>query len=243
MHLPWLIPQRSLIRWNCRFFQTSQMMSAVLVPQSDTPQKFLNVTMLYFACVLSSATIKLPVVILQASLHPWTVWNTCSVVGIGNPRKSGFVLGPKWGNSCTKINSFSGIWDGSLPATLSLVCLFISDIVAYCHFDFDSGYVQPQAKAKSSSHAWTNTRAFVQVNNPKTLGFQPSDQWRLGKHVIAQSGDQCVLGSWVFARHFEVCSSCTQVICRKIFTIFNRELSLVVFQSFWYPINQPPVRG
>ena len=40
-----------------------------------------------------------------------------------------------------------------------------------------------------------------------TFGFRDTVQWRFGEHVIAQSGDQCVPGSWVFVRQSEVCIS------------------------------------
>ena len=37
-----------------------------------------------------------------------------------------------------------------------------------------------------------------------TFGFSDTVQWCIGEHVIAQSGDQCVSGSWVFAHQSEV---------------------------------------
>jgi hypothetical protein len=43
------------------------------------------------------------------------------------------------------------------------------------------------------------------VTTPLTLGFHETLQWRLGEHIIAQSGDQCVPGSWVFVRQSQVC--------------------------------------
>jgi hypothetical protein len=54
---------------------------------------------------------------------------------------------------------------------------------------------------------WDETKASSQVTNPMTFGFRDTVQWRFGEHVIAQSGDQCVPGSWVFVRQSEVCIS------------------------------------
>jgi hypothetical protein len=68
-----------------------------------------------------------------------------------------------------------------------------------------TGYVCPQGKSKCLSRSWDETKASSQVTTPLTLGFRETLQWRLGEHIIAQSGDRCVPGSWVFVRRSQVC--------------------------------------
>jgi hypothetical protein len=69
---------------------------------------------------------------------------------------------------------------------------------------FGVGYVQPKAKAKSPLLSWDETKASSQVTTPVTFRYLDSTQWRFGEYVIAQSGDKCAVGSWVFVRHDEV---------------------------------------
>lgn len=65
-----------------------------------------------------------------------------------------------------------------------------------------------------------------------TFGFRDTVQWRIGGQVIAQSGDQCVPGSWVFVHQSEVCifysittqqlfihSMCQAIVVGQIFEI------------------------
>jgi hypothetical protein len=69
-----------------------------------------------------------------------------------------------------------------------------------------AGYVKPKAKAKNAAIAWDETKASSQVTTPVTLGYRDSFHWHSGEHVIAQSGDECAVGSWVFVSHNEVCN-------------------------------------
>jgi hypothetical protein len=60
------------------------------------------------------------------------------------------------------------------------------------------GYTRPQAKAKSSARAWTETLSSSQIADPTSIALKGSTDWRLGDYTIAQSGDECHIGSWVF---------------------------------------------
>lgn len=70
----------------------------------------------------------------------------------------------------------------------------------------DTGFIRPKAKARYSPVPWDETKASSQVTTPVTLGFLDSVQWCFGERVIAQSGDECSVGSWVFIQHGEVCT-------------------------------------
>jgi hypothetical protein len=66
------------------------------------------------------------------------------------------------------------------------------------------GFIRRKAKAKCQPCTWNETCASSQITDLVTLGQQNFPLWRLGTHVIAQSGDQCVPGSWIFVRDAEV---------------------------------------
>jgi len=72
---------------------------------------------------------------------------------------------------------------------------------------YHTGSARAQSKAKCPSRSWDETKASSQVTTSLTLGFGETLQWRLGEHVIAQSGDLCRPGSWVFIRQSEVRSN------------------------------------
>ena len=93
-----------------------------------------------------------------------------------------------------------------------------------CH---GTGFMQPQARAKCLSRSWDETKASSQVTLPLTFSFQETHQWLLGEHVIAQSGDRCIPGSWVFVRQSEVCSHCNLTMTTSL------TVSSVGYNLYW----------
>src|ERR1700729_825993 len=61
-----------------------------------------------------------------------------------------------------------------------------------------SAQVQPKPKSKFPAKLWSETVAASQIPDTNSVGFSISINWHPGIHCIAQSGDKCKLGSWVF---------------------------------------------
>jgi hypothetical protein len=61
-----------------------------------------------------------------------------------------------------------------------------------------SAQVQPKPKSKFPAKHWSETHAATQILDIGSVGFSVDIKWRPGIHCIAQSGDKCRLGSWVF---------------------------------------------
>ncbi|KAJ7690611.1 hypothetical protein B0H14DRAFT_2420329 [Mycena olivaceomarginata] len=60
------------------------------------------------------------------------------------------------------------------------------------------GFVQPMPASKTPPVKWSETKAAAHwtTNNSPPL---PDSHWRMGQAVTAQSGDQAIVGAWVFA--------------------------------------------
>ena len=78
------------------------------------------------------------------------------------------------------------------------------------------GYVRPKAKAKSPTCTWVETSAFKQIADPTILALKSSTDWRSGVYAVAQSGDECHLGSWVFLRQLTVHSVQGDIVVGRI---------------------------
>ena len=78
------------------------------------------------------------------------------------------------------------------------------------------GYVRPKAKAKSPTCTWAETSAFEQITDPSILNLKSSIDWRSGVYAVAQSGDECHLGSWVFLRQSTVHSAQGDIVVGRI---------------------------
>ena len=105
----------------------------------------------------------------------------------------------------TKIPSSSVIWVGFPLSHQFLVSHSWTDPV---HLNSTNiGYVQPKARAKSSTCTWTETSAFEQITDPMILTLKSSIDWWSGVYAVAQSGNECYLGSWVFLHRSTVHSA------------------------------------
>jgi hypothetical protein len=61
-------------------------------------------------------------------------------------------------------------------------------------------HIRPVAMKKSSAHLWKDTNAFARGVDLASFGYQDVAKWHEGKAAIAQSGDDCKKGTWVFFR-------------------------------------------
>jgi hypothetical protein len=66
-----------------------------------------------------------------------------------------------------------------------------------------TGHIRPVAVKKSSPRLWTETEAFGRGVEPASFGFRNGIKWREGRVSVAQSGDECGKGTWVFFRNLQ----------------------------------------
>ena len=96
------------------------------------------------------------------------------------------------------ILSSSDIWVGSCTKSLQLVWNVKFDISNLYLMMFHLAHVQPKPKSKSPMIQWSETAASSKVWDIGSVGFAAGIKLCSGIHCIAQSGDKCKIGSWVF---------------------------------------------
>jgi hypothetical protein len=74
-------------------------------------------------------------------------------------------------------------------------------------FGYNAGHVTPITAKKSQPCLWMKRNAFAHGTDPLDFSFKGIHKWREGKHIFAQSGDECEVGSWVFFRDSHVSPS------------------------------------
>jgi hypothetical protein len=134
------------------------------------------------------------------------------------------VQAQKSGIFFAKIPSSSVIWVGFPPSHQFLVSHSRADPVLLNSTNV--GYVRPKARAKSPTCTWTETSAFEQITDPTILTLKSSIDWRSGVYAVAQSGDECYLGSWVFLRQPTVHSAQGDIVVGRISEIVVPDAAL-----------------
>ena len=196
-----LILRRLSSKWNFTFYPISLKTYYATALQFAIPPRSLNALMQFFAYAPYSVTTKLLVVTFLASLHQWIASSTFSVGGVGSKTVCGSRPVKVCGWFYKRIPLFNDILGGYLPWKLFQVCKTYLWGHSYSHSY--QGSVRCEGKRKSPPISWIETKA-SKFRSGVTSTILPESLWRQGLSLTAQSGDQCSIFSWVFARDNQV---------------------------------------
>lgn len=98
-------------------------------------------------------------------------------------------------------------WVPARKPQLGPLYLYDAQTVIFMVLHF-TGNIQAKPKSKFPAIPWHETLASAQIFSSETFGFPNQLKWRPGVYVVAQSGDECKVGSWIFVRQPEVRAVC-----------------------------------
>jgi len=212
-------------RPNFTFSLTLWKISDDLVQQFCSQLKSLSVSMLCFACAVSSPIIKHLVGILLASLETWTASNISLVVDTGVLARTWYALALGW-LTTLRTSQFSGVLAGQSHLNWNQVSLCIPFDLCLLRHKF-SGSVKCVAKGRITK-PWDQTIGSGATNLP----YLSDSLWHICQHVISKAHDVCKPGSWVVYATSEV--NFTQYIFVHALThyIYRTRFNLAVLHKF-----------